>query len=108
MTRVCALEGCSVDLDVLGKRPQAIYCSPSHRAAASDLRRGIRPGRRATPPKPQTMRRKRLGVSVYLPDPGVASAVLPHVRGLAQRSGEASVQVLLDALERAIERRGRR
>jgi hypothetical protein len=106
--RVCGLEGCSADLNELGKRPKAIYCSPSHRAAASDVRRGVRPMPTRTPPKPQSMRRKRPGVSVYLPDLGVASGVLPHVRGLAQRSEEASVQVLLEALERAIERRGRR
>ncbi len=36
--RVCALDGCGADLDALGLKEEAIYCSRGHKAAAKNRR----------------------------------------------------------------------
>lgn len=94
---------CGADLDVLGKRPGALVCSPAHRAEkskrlAAGLPVATQPhSKRTSPRKPRT---HRPGVTVYIANPAAASLAADILSDTAYDQAQAVAASIRKALAR--------
>lgn len=100
--RVCAC-GCGQSIDHLSQ--QARYATDGCRARAWKQRVGYVDQRSRKPSRNGTPRRRREGISVYLPDLHTAEIVRSTLRA---HYATPSVKAAVDALDKAIERASKR